>query len=254
MLYRFAAVVLLVSSVAYADQPALPVDALVAQIESTHQTDVYLGKPAVQADIVVNFGGDELVSGRMWFTPAVGQTRLELRDGTVVVWDGQTAWVTPEAEANPMLRFHALTWPYFLALPHKMTEPGVNLASAGDLPSAGRRGPAVKMTFDAGVGDAPDDWYYVFADATGRVEAAAYIVTFSKSRAQAEAQPSIVLYDGYEAVEGVPMPTRWTFGYWDRASGMTQVKGRAELSGVAFVTPPAGAFDRPTGAVEVSAP
>jgi len=261
MLLRLLAVVAIsLAGLAHAEHHAhahatpIPVDRLVEQIESAHRTDRYLSQSAVQADIVVNFGDQTLVDGTMWFTPAVGKSRLELEDGTTVVFDGQTCWVTPESAADPMKRFHALTWPYFVALPHKLTEPGVNLETVGRLPSAGQKSPAVKMTFDAGVGDAPDDWFYVFPDTQGVVRAASYIVTYSKPQEQAEQQPSIVLYDGYERVDGVPISTRWTFGYWDKSSGMTTAKGTAELSDVAFVTPPADAFRKPAGAVEVSAP
>ncbi|MEM6333259.1 MAG: hypothetical protein AAF823_07980 [Planctomycetota bacterium] len=233
---------------------AIPVDLLVNQIEATHNTAAYLAKDTIQADIVVDFGGNILVDGTMWSTPAVGKTRLELTNGTVIVFDGSTCWVTPESAADPMARFHALTWPYFLALPHKMTEPGVNLASIGTLPAAGERMPAVKMTFDSGVGDAPDDWYIVFPDAAGVVQAASYIVTYGKDAEEAGKQTSIILYDGYELIDDVPLPTQWVFGHWDKGSGMTTVKGTASLSNVAFVSPPANAFKKPAGAVEVAAP
>ncbi|MEO0588073.1 MAG: hypothetical protein AAF078_10580 [Planctomycetota bacterium] len=232
----------------------IPTAVLVNQIEATHNTAAYLGKDAVKADIVVDFGGNILVEGTMWTTPAVGKTRFELADGTVIVFDGSTCWVSPESAATPMARFHALTWPYFVALPHKMTEPGVNLQSIGDYPAAGERMPAVKMTFDAGVGDAPDDWYIVFPDAAGVVQAASYIVTYGKDAEEAGKSTSIILYDGYEVVDGVPLSTQWVFGYWDKDSGMTSVKGTAALSNVAFVSPPASAFRAPAGAVEVAAP
>ncbi|MEM1207908.1 MAG: hypothetical protein AAGI54_01450 [Planctomycetota bacterium] len=246
-----------VAALPTAAQSTIPVEVLVGQIEAAHQTEKYLGETAVQADFVVDFPGMVSLSGTMWFTPAVGQTRLELDDGTVIVFDGETCWVTPESAASPMARFHALTWPYFAALPNKMTEPGVNLESVGMLPAAGERMPAVKMTFGEGVGDAPDDWYYVFADEQGVVRAASYIVTFGKSEEEAvdaEDNASIILYQGYQPVDGVPISTDWIFGYWDDESGMGLVKGSAGLSNVRFVDPPAGAFDRPAGAVEVAMP
>jgi len=260
MLHRFAAAaLLLVAGLAHADHHGdatpIPVEMLVEQIESAHETRAYLGKRAVKADIRVVFQGNTMVEGTMWFTPAVGQARLVNEvDGTTTVFDGQTAWVAPADAASPRQRFHVLTWPYFLALPHKLTEPGVNLESVGPMPSAGQRSPAIKMTFDAGVGDAPDDWYYVFPDPQGVVRAASYIVTYSKPQQEAEQQPSIVLYDGYELVDGVPMPMQWTFGYWDPESGMTVAKGTAELSNVSFVSPPAGVFARPADSAEAPTP
>ncbi|MEM0914324.1 MAG: hypothetical protein AAGK09_06895 [Planctomycetota bacterium] len=238
-------------------QSTIPTEVLVGQIEAAHQTDKYLSQDAVKADFEVDFPGMVELSGTMWFTPAVGKTRLELDDGTVIVFDGQTCWVTPESAATPRARFHALTWPYFAALPNKLSEPGVHLESVGMLPAAGERMPALKMTFDGGVGDAPDDWYYVFSDEQGAVRAASYIVTFGKSdeeAAAAEDNASIILYQGYQPVDGVPMSTDWIFGYWDKESGMGLVKGSAGLSDVQFVSPPSGAFERPAGAVEVPMP
>ena len=46
-----------------------------------------------------------------------------------------------------------------------------------------------KISFDAGVGDAPDDWYIAFTDDQGRMDALGYIVTYSKSQEEAEARP-----------------------------------------------------------------
>lgn len=220
-------------------------------IEEAHNAGAYRAKRVLRYDIEVVFGGKTLVAGTTLFDVASEKVRIDTVDGTTMVWDGAEAYVAPaDAKvAGPPARFHLRTWTYFLALPFKLNDPGSNLTPT-EAPLASE--PAVaagKLTFGSGVGDAPDDWYVIFPDAeTSRVEAAAYIVTYSKSAAEAQAKPSIILYDGYTRVDGVWLSTDWTFHYWDPAKGIVgEPKGAATIRNIKFVTVDADVFERPLG-------
>lgn len=220
----------------------------VEQIELAYGAERYHEKDAVAADIVVHFGGSKLIEGTMMFNTALTKSRMELSDGTTLIFDGYNAWVTPEDSKIGMARFHLLTWPYFLVAPMKLSDMGVQHEDYGEVPLVpGVSYPAMKMTFEAGVGDAPDDWYILMKDPdTDALKAMAYIVTYNKTREEAEASPSVIEYSGYKTVDGVAFATEWTFSYWNAEEGKVGApKGTATISNIRFVEPEKGTFAAP---------
>jgi len=151
-----------------------------------------------------------------------------------------------------------LTWPYFVAAPYKLDDPGTRHASTGPhvVRNGNERLHGTKITFEAGVGDTPEDWYIAFADPKNdRLTALAYIVTYGTALEEASKKPSIILYDDFVDVDGVPFATRWTFHFWNPESGIDgDPKGSAKISNIAFVDEPAGAFVKPAGAIEAAPP
>ena len=229
------------------------------QIENAHRHEVYEKQDAVQADFSVTFG-ESTFGGTMLFTPSMSKVRMQLDGGITIVYDGDTAWLSPEDAKvpGPPARFHVLTWPYFMAAAYKLDDSGTQHEYAKAEPVTagfGKSQTGVKITFDSGVGDTPDDWYIAFVDReTNRLSALAYIVTYGKGQAKAEEQPGIILYEDFEEVDGVPFATTWKFHHWDRDTGVGDAKGSATLSNIEFVTPPDGAFDKPEGAAEATMP
>ena len=216
-------------------------------IERAHSADTWKGKEAFQSGIVVHFGGSTILEGRMLTTPSMSRTRVELSSGGVVIWDGEDAWVSPAGAEFPEARFHALTWPYFLSVPTKLRDPGSRVATLGEKEMRGQKFEAAKLTFDPGVGDTPDDWYVLYRDpASGRLAAMAYIVTFGTLREEAEKEPHAITYDEFVDVDGVPIPTKWTFWMWNEAEGIHgEPIGDVTLTDPAFVTPEPTAFELP---------
>ncbi|MEM8782652.1 MAG: hypothetical protein AAGE65_07310 [Planctomycetota bacterium] len=235
-------------------------DEVVKPIEAAHGKAAYdaLGAEGkvVRADFDVDFGGGDLLAGTMWFDTGVGKTRMELDNGTVVVFDGEACWTSADAPEIPYgYRFHALTWPYFAAAPFKLSDPGVSHEFLEEVPlTAKASSVASKMTFEAGLGDAPDDWYVVFPNPMDdSLAALAYIVTYDKSAEVAEKRPSIVFYTEPVTVEGVTFARELIFHFWNRKKGVVgEPKGFMSVSDVAFVDAPAGAFDQPEGGVEAA--
>ena len=99
-------------------------------IGTAHGIKAYRPHAALQADLTVTFDGNVMLQGVMTFDTPVGQSRIETEDGTVMVFDGEDAWITPaDAPVPPgMSRFHLLTWPYFVAAPFKLADPGTTTA------------------------------------------------------------------------------------------------------------------------------
>lgn len=233
---------------------AQPADSFAASIEKAHGIDAWRSKSAVSTRLKVTFGGNTAIDGTLVMDPSGAHVRLELVAGSVLGYDAGDAWVS--GADVPGARFHVLTWPYFLAVPMKLRDPGTHLEDLGPRPfKDGRELPAARLTFDHGVGDTPDDWYVLYRDAKNRLAGMAYIVTFGKSVDEAEKEPHAVVYDGFEDVDGVAIPRHWRFYAWNEESGIVGVPiGEAKLDNVHFVEPAADAFTRPAGARSADMP
>ena len=229
----------------------------IEQIESTHGGSAYDALTAIEADFALEFGALTM-NAKMLFTPSVGKARMDVEGVGTMIFDGESVWVSPsDAQIpGPPARFHVLTWPYFVAAPFKLNDPGTNHSSTEEMevssPLDIRSG--TKITFDAGVGDAPDDWYIAFSDDQGRLDALAYIVTATKSKEAAESSPSIIIYADFVEIDGVTISANWHFHHWHPETGIGAQKAGAKLSNIRFVTPPADAFVKPEDAVESTLP
>ncbi len=100
---------------------------------------------------------------------------------TRLSWDGKQAW-SENWQAPFPPRFLALLNYYFLNLPWLTMDSGVILGEPGkaklwDDPTEYI---TIEMTFAAGVGDTPDDYYVLYIDPKShRLEACEYIVTYA---------------------------------------------------------------------------
>lgn len=237
-------------------QPSQPAD-LSKQVEAAQGGARYDQQAAVRADVELFFGGKPRLSGRMIFDRGVGKSRIEMKSGATLVFDGEKAWVSPQSAEVQRARFSLLTWPYFMAAPFKLNDPGVHLKPAGQMPlvKGGPARPVTRMTFDSGVGDTPDDWYVLYTDDQGRLEAMSYIVTFGKSKEKAEAEPHAIRYHDFKTVDGVTFATRWTFHNWSEKDGIYgEPLGEARLSNIGFVPFDAAQFTAPKDAREDKMP
>lgn len=238
-----------------AGQPQAPAS-FAAPIEAAQGRTAWYAAKALQARLSLSFGGRPALAGRILFRTDLGASRLELDDGTVVVFDGRSAWVSPASSPFKQARFHVLTWPYFVALPMKLRDPGTHLQALGERRLRGRSYAAARLTFDAGVGDTPEDWYVLYRDpSSGRLAAAAYVVTYGKDAAAAAQEPHAITYEDHVAVDGVQIATTWTFWHWSEARGIEgKPLGSGKLSELSFVQPGPEAFARPLGAKEDTLP
>lgn len=237
---------------AAADPRSSAAAAFAGPIEAAHGKAAWDRAEAFSADVTVVYGGQRALHGRMLFTPEVGRSRLELADGTVAVFDGERAWVSPAGAELPQARFHLLTWPYFLAAPYKLRDPGAHLEDLGTRPLDGVEHPAARLTFDPGIGDTPDDWYVVYRDPSNdRLAAMAYVVTYGRSAEEAAADPHAITYHDFEQVDGSTVSTTWRMWNWSEEESVHgDLLGEVTLADLAFVTPPPDAFARPADAEE----
>jgi hypothetical protein len=139
---------------------------------------------------------------------------LDFPDKSRIAWDGKQAW-SENWKAPVPPRFLALLNYYFLNLPWLAMDRGVNLENPGKgkLWSDPTEYITIKMTFNAGVGDTPKDYYILYIDPkSNRLKACEYIATYASilPPGTEAAPPNVLVYEDFATVEGMVVPTRYT--------------------------------------------
>jgi len=96
-------------------------------------------------------------------------------------WDGNDAWViAKDSTIFPYnTRFWSLTPYFFAAQPFVLDGNGVNLELLPQKTHNQRTQDVIKVTFDAGTGDAPNDYYVLYFDSvTHKLSVIRYIVSY----------------------------------------------------------------------------
>lgn len=226
-------------------------------IAAAHGSGGLYDMPPLQFHLTVEFGGERALTADGTYDARTGRVRFVDEAGGVAVFDGQEAWLGAFAIDPPtQMRFHLLTWPYFLAAPWKLGDPGARLATPGARQLAGAERLAARMTFGEGIGDTPDDWYVVYADSDdSHLIALAYVVTYGKSLEEAQAAPHAATYDAFEIVNGLRLPTHLTLWNWSAEAGLVgEPLGTVQFSDLRFGPVPDSTFAPPAGAQRVPAP
>jgi hypothetical protein len=206
------------------------------QLEKSHQKEKFLKNDAIQFNIVATFGKSEWVNAKMTLSTNSGSGKIEFKNGKQIIYNGSSVFYSPDFDNDKGVRFDAYTIPYFFLLPYKLNDQGTvwndylnNEKDASSFLSN-------KLTFTKGTGDAPDDWYVLYANKkTNLLEKAAYIVTASGNIEKAEKNPHAIQYLDYVKVDGVPIATYWKFWGWKKDEGLTEQIGNAILSEVKFI-------------------
>lgn len=168
-------------------------------------------------------------------------------------WDGRAAWVNPpDAELKTNARFWSLTPYYFVGIPFVLADPGVVTEALPDQEFEGKSYDVVKASFEAGTGDAPDDYYIVYMDKqTHRVRAIRYVVSYKGFRPDGGHGPEkLMSYDGDVEAGGLTFAaTHRTFKYDESTGELGEKVTDVTVSDVAFTRDrPEGFFKAPEGA------
>lgn len=220
-------------------------------IEVTHKKVDFMSNDIISYDLVVQFGGKEYLAAKFTQTVSGAKIKMERTNGETVIYDG-TEVHTNKADANLQSdRFDIFTWPYFVTVPYKLNDKGTIWSDFQDKPFYGETVATGKLSFEANVGDAPDDWYVVYKDAKDYLVGAAYIVSFGKGKEAAEKEPHAVKYTNFSEVNGIPFAKDWTYHMWTTETGYGDQIGEATLTNVTFSKANDMLFEKPKNATLV---
>lgn len=209
----------------------------VQKIEVAHQKAEFLSHKVIGFDIDLSFGGKQRLNGRITTTTGSGKAVIALENGEKIYQVGQEVFSTPGKETNKV-RFDAFTWSYFFLFPYKLSDKGTAWNDYPQQSLGEQKYLTEKLTFESATGDAPNDWYIIYAHPDLHyIEAAAYVVTANKSLQEAEKDPHAIKYEAYQVIDGVPIATKWSFWEWRSDKGLTRQLGVATLSNIVFENP-----------------
>lgn len=131
-------------------------------------------------------------------------TRIDSENQTVG-FDGENVWVYPASDNADSQRMRYNLMFYFYAFPFVVGDPGVNYEMVDPIEIKGETYDAIEISYDSGVGDAPNDVYVVLADQqTHQMEWLLYTATFGGEPSD---RFSLIKYEGWKEMEGVILPS-----------------------------------------------
>jgi len=214
-----------------------PASTFATKIQEAHEKKEFLKKDVISFDLQLFFGGKERLNGKIKLATDGTKGRYSLKGGTELIFKHDSVLVSDNYSNQNRARFAAYTWSYFFLMPYKLNDPGTIWENYSDSLLNGTLYKTGKLTFEAGTGDAPDDWYIVYADPESMImNTAAYIVTAGKSQEQAEKDPHAIQYSGYSEIDGIPIAHRWDFYAWRPKLGLNDTLGYAILENIHFDT------------------
>lgn len=168
-------------------------------------------------------------------------------------WDGTEAWIAPDASAFPSTaRFWSLTPYFFLGMPFVAADPGTRYEQLPDAELDGVAHRLVKLTYEDGTGDAPNDYYVLYLHPeTHRLAALRYVVSYPGFFGPGEHSPEkLMRFTEPTTVAGLSLATRLDTYAWSDGQGekVTEIAARQITLGESW---PDAIFARPDGA-EVS--
>ncbi|GIZ10154.1 hypothetical protein [Flavobacterium sp. UMI-01] len=218
-------------------------ETFVQKTEKAHHKEAFSAKEAIQFDIQLFFGGKERMNATMTLLTNSSKGLIVFKNGAKIIADHDKVYYSPDVPSEKSVRFDAYTWSYFFLFPYKMSDGGTKWENYENKESDHEKFDSQRLTFEAGTGDAPDDWYVVYTNkATNLIEKAAYIVTANKNKEEAEKNPHAIKYTDYKTIDGIPVATKWSFWEWATDKGLTEEIGNATLTNIKFIKVDANTF------------
>tara|TARA_R110002049_G_scaffold113243_2_gene263407 strand:+ start:191 stop:982 length:792 start_codon:yes stop_codon:yes gene_type:complete len=130
----------------------------------------------------------------------------------MIGFNGEDVWLknkdTAQYKGNP--RFYYNLMFYFYAMPFILADDGINYEDVDPLVFEGKEYPGIKISYESGVGESPEDEYIIYFDAeTHKMTWLGYTVTyFSKEKSK---EFHFIKYSNWQTVEGLLLPETLTW-------------------------------------------
>jgi hypothetical protein len=149
-------------------------------------------------------------------------------------FDGSEVWITPDMAAmgGQSPRFYHNLFFYFFSIPMILSDPGINYEDMGEQLLDEKKYRAVKISYQQGIGDSPEDYYIPHFDLeTGQMEALLYTVTYRSG--EATQQYNALLYPEWQEVDGLLVPAHM-IGYKYDSGKLGKQRYEARFENVSF--------------------
>jgi len=171
-------------------------------------------------------------------------TTTDLRNRTSLIempkhnmgYDGEMVWLhktdTIAYQGNPKFYYNLMF--YFYAMPFVLGDDGIVYEDATALEFEGQRYPGIKISYNSGVGESPEDEYIMYYDEeTYQMAWLAYTVTyFTKEKGK---EFHFIKYSDWQTLNGLSLPKTLSWYNYEKAMPTTK-KNDVEFSEVMIST------------------
>lgn len=156
-------------------------------------------------------------------------------DSFKIGYDGEQVWVEPDKEAfgERSPRFYHNLFFYFFSFPFVMADDGIVLEPQGTKSLKGKEYNALKVSYEEGVGDTPEDYYIAYFDPeTNQLEWLLYTITYFSGEAHEDY--NALHYSDWQKVDELLVPKKIVgYKYVDDSVTNTE-RYRAIFSNIKF--------------------
>jgi len=175
-------------------------------------------------------------------TPGMTQNQLiDLRSRKVLItdslytlgFDGDQVWVSPDLASfgDGSARFYHNLYFYFFAVPYVLADPGIHYEDLGIQTINDKSYNAVKVSYDQGVGDSPEDFYVAhFNPDTGLMELLLYTVTYYSQ--ESHEKYNALIYE-WQEIDGLHV-TKSIKGYKYDSGRLGELRYEASFENIQF--------------------
>ncbi|PKA83782.1 hypothetical protein ATE92_1948 [Ulvibacter sp. MAR_2010_11] len=139
------------------------------------------------------------------------RTKIETKNWTIG-YDGSQVWLLENEKGSyeGNARFYHNLMFYFYAMPFVLGDDGINYTQLESAELDGKTYNAVKISYDNGVGDSPEDEYIVYLDPeTSQMEWLGYTVTYTEKEKSNDWH--FIKYSDWQEVNGLLLPKKLTW-------------------------------------------
>lgn len=127
-------------------------------------------------------------------------------------FDGEQVWLqkkdTTSYKGNPKFYYNLMF--YFYAMPFILADDGIIYEEANPLEFEGKSYPGIKISYQSGVGESPEDEYILYYDSeTNKMTWLGYTVTFFTKEKEKEFH--FIKYSEWQNVNGLELPKTLTW-------------------------------------------
>lgn len=213
--------------------------------EVAHHLD---GAPAGLLKVLETHGGYDLWEAQQAMTYTVvskqekhqielptRKVRLET-DKYTIGFDGQDVWLQQDsAHYSGSARFYHNLYFYFIAMPFVLADPGIKYEEVAPVSFEGVDYPGIKVSYEANVGDSPDDNYILYYHPEAYVmEWLAYTVTYRSK------EPSdnfrLIRYADWKSIDGLILPQQLTWYKYEEGTIVEPSRDPMLVEGMEFST------------------
>lgn len=222
-------------------------------VDQKHGGEKYRGHTIMQCDIAVE-SGDISYAGRLSYQVNGQAARLDMSDGSAIVFDGQQCWATGSAVPDEVALKRLMALRHLVAAPFMARDRGVRTFGYRATMVVGSDADSYKVEWAAIGKDSPVN-LVAYADVRTRMFSAIGSEAFPALLGLPDGEHAVksIVFTDMQNIDGGVLPTTWTFYDWSDAAGVKgDAKGTGKITNTKFVRGDEVSFSAPEGARTIS--